>query len=107
MEFPTILYRKPGPFPGPGMTYNTIGANDVEQAEKLMAEGWKATFAELLEAKAVELVTPATQEPADEDAPPTREEIEAKAVELGIKFDKKMSDEKIIEKIAEALQAKG
>ncbi len=49
MEFPTIFYRKPGPYAGPGMTYDTIGVTDSAQAVALIDQGWKATFAELLE----------------------------------------------------------
>jgi hypothetical protein len=39
----------------------------------------------------------------DDNAPPTREELEAKATELGIKFDGRYSDKKIAQMIDEAL----
>ena len=38
------------------------------------------------------------------DSPPTREELEAKATELGIKVDKRWSDKTLGEKIAAALE---
>lgn len=40
----------------------------------------------------------------EENAPPTREELEAKATELGIKFDKRTTDKRLLDKIAEALK---
>ena len=40
----------------------------------------------------------------DESAPPTREELEEKANELGIKFDGRTTDRKLLEKIEEALR---
>lgn len=38
-----------------------------------------------------------------DDAPPTREELEQKATELGIKFDGRTTDKKLAAKIAEAV----
>lgn len=52
MEFPTIFYRTHGPYAGPGMTYDTIGVTDSAQAVELIDKGWKASFAELIEATA-------------------------------------------------------
>ena len=43
----------------------------------------------------------------DEDAPPTREELEAKATELGIPFNGRTSDKKLSGLIATALQQGG
>lgn len=40
-----------------------------------------------------------------DDSPPTREELETKAKELGIKFDGRTGDAKLAAKIAEALKA--
>ena len=40
----------------------------------------------------------------DENAPPTREELEQKANELGIKFDGRTTDRKLLEKIEEVLR---
>jgi hypothetical protein len=41
--------------------------------------------------------------PAD-DAPPTRAELEAKAAEMGLKFDGRTSDRKLAQAIADALK---
>jgi hypothetical protein len=43
----------------------------------------------------------------DENAPPTREELEAKATELGIPFNGRTSDKKLSGLIATALQQGG
>ena len=51
--------------------------------------------------KPVEAVVP------DENAPPTREELEAKATELGIPFNGRTSDKKLSGLIATALQQGG
>ena len=39
----------------------------------------------------------------DDNAPPTRIELVAKATELGLKFSKRTSDEKLLDMITEAL----
>ena len=54
--------------------------------------------------KAVEPVEAAVP---DENAPPTREELEAKATELGIPFNGRTSDKKLSGLIATALQQGG
>lgn len=55
-------------------------------------------------AKAAEPVEAAVP---DENAPPTREELEAKATELGIPFNGRTSDKKLSGLIATALQQGG
>ena len=55
-------------------------------------------------AKAAEPVEAAV---LDENAPPTREELEAKATELGIPFNGRTSDKKLSGLIATALQQGG
>ena len=52
------------------------------------------------QAAAVAVVEPAS---VDLDASVTREELEAKATELGLKFDGRTSDKKLLERIDEAL----
>jgi len=57
--------------------------------------------AKIKAAEPVEAVVP------DENAPPTREELEAKATELGIPFNGRTSDKKLSGLIATALQQGG
>lgn len=107
MDFPTIFYRSPGPNQGNGHTWDSIGVPDAASAVDLLAKGWVATYAELVEPKIESKATePEPEQIASDDLPPTREEIEAKATELGLKFDGRTSDAKLLERIDEALKAK-
>jgi hypothetical protein len=108
-DFPTILYRTPGPFKKPrGGTYATIGCEDKEAFDALIAKGWSASYEEALiasqplkpKAKEVEKA----EEPIDEVSAPTREELEAKAEELNVSYDGRTSDKKLAERIAKALE---
>lgn len=104
MSYPTIYYKTPGPYQGNGCTYGTIGVENEDQAKQLRAQGWFATYPEATEKKAA---SPAPEVPAsDDNAPPTREELEKKAEELGIKFDGRTSDEKLAKKIEDAIGGK-
>ncbi len=60
-----------------------------EQAEKAASEAAKV------------VIEPVVTE--NDDAMPTREELETKAIELGLKFDGRTSDKKLTKLIAEAL----
>ena len=110
-----IVYRCPGPHWGPpGTTYDSRGVADQDELAAHLEQGWHSTLAQaaaaflnppvpVLEASAEpvvgEIVTPA------DDAPPTREEMEAKARELGVKFDGRTSDARLLAKIDDALGA--
>ena len=110
-DFPTIVYRCPGPNWGPpGTTYNSIGVADQSAFDKALGEGYFATLPEAAEA----YLTPAPVRvvaavPIDEtfpdEAPPTRDEMLTKAAEIGIAVDKRWSDKTLAAKIIEALQA--
>ena len=99
--FPTLVYRCPGEHFGlNGKTYKYAQAVDSAAFDALLADGWKATLPE-----ACGLVSaPVEIEPeADLLAPPTRAELEAKATELGLKFDGRTRDGKMSAMIADAL----
>jgi len=74
---------------------------------KRVAEGWCTSKADALAPKPSVSVA-AADAPAldvsDDNAPPTRDEMERKAVELGIKVDKRWSDKTLAERIDEALK---
>jgi hypothetical protein len=61
----------------------------------------------LREQAAAQAAAPIEAEVPDEDAPPTRAELEAKATELGIPFNGRTSDKKLSGLIATALQQGG
>jgi hypothetical protein len=115
--FPKMLYR----FPAQARdsvalqdgAYDVLQvASDTEQADRI-ADGWfeapadaKAAFVERL--AATEAAAKAGAEAAALAASnqgPTREELEAKATELGLKFDGRTSDKKLSEAILEKLKA--
>lgn len=104
-KFPTILYRVPGRIRKPrGGTYSYIGAADQAAYDKLIATGW---FPSYEEAKGGKLAG-AYAEPVDavdELSAPTRDELEQKARELGVSFNRRTSDATLAERIAAALEA--
>lgn len=102
LSFPTILYKVPGPHSGPGFTYAYAGASDQKTYDALKAQGWHDSLPEAVSPPAVEPTAPEVASPAD-DAPPTRAELEAKANELGVKFDGRTSDALLLTRINAAL----
>jgi hypothetical protein len=118
MDYPALVYRCPGAHFGPdGTTYDSLGVRDDEQLRAALADGWAESLV-----KAVEIYLGASDEfvanpvpdvdaaeaeeikEGDEGSPPTREELEEKANELGIKFDGRTTDRKLLEKIEEVLR---
>ena len=107
-DFPTIMYRVPGPHRKPrGGTYAYRGADDQEAFDALLAKGWFPSYDEAVAGKVagkapkdVALV----EEAIDDESAPTRDELETKAKELGISFNARTSDKKLAERIAEALE---
>jgi len=100
MEFPALVYKAEGKYIRPHGTYDFVGVNDQQELEQKLGEGWFDSLQAAIEGEAEK----DTSEPVlDDDAPPTREELETKATELGIKFDGRYSDKKIAQMIDEAL----
>lgn len=91
----TMLYKFPGPHEIHGGRFDYTVVPD-EQIEQALAEGWHLT---------TDAAKAAEEAPQEESAAPTRAELEAKATELGIKFDGRTSDKTLGEKIAAALKA--
>lgn len=101
-DFPTIVYRSPGPHHGEyGRTYESKGVADADALKAALAAGWHRSVPEACRPSSPP-VAPA-EGPAD-DAPPTRAELEAKAAEMGLKFDGRTSDRKLAQAIADALK---
>lgn len=98
MSFPTLVYKSPGNHFGPdGSTYNYAGVNDQAELDKRLKEGWSLTLLGAIGCKLDE------SDESDDDSTPTREELEAKATELGLKFDGRTSDAGLLKKIDAAL----
>lgn len=100
--FPTFAYKTPGPHRDPvtKKTYDFAPAADEKQLAQLIEKGWYATKEEALTPKSVEIV----QALQKDDLPPTRAEIEQMARDLGIKFDGRTSDKKLLKMIDDELE---
>ena len=107
-DFPTIMYRVPGPFKKPrGGTYGTRGAADQEAFDELTAKGWFPSYEAALGGKKAAKVIEAAEafeDAIDEVSDPTRDELESKAKELGVSFNARTSDKKLAERFAAALE---
>lgn len=136
MNFPSLVYRCPGPHRKPGQgTYAYAQVKTQEELEAKLASGWFTTFAEAKEAagevapskkpskksgrrlkpsrpldgvnrRLLPKPTEQTQEAVEEakdDQPATRDELEAKATELGITFTDKTTDAKLLKLITKHL----
>lgn len=114
-DFPTIVYRCPGPHWGPPhTTYESIGVADQDAFDKALSKGYFATLPEAVEAylkpaPAPEPVRVVAAVPVDEEfpdeAPPTRDEMLAKAAEIGLTVDRRWNDKTLAAKIIEKLVA--
>lgn len=96
MKNATMLYKVPGAHQTNGnvtFDYVIVDADVPGEIEKAEAAGWRKS---LPEAQAFT---------GDFEGAPTREELEQKATELGLKFDGRTSDKRLAALIAEALAA--
>ncbi len=106
MIFPTIVYKDGGPHQRPGGTYSYVGAQDNAAFDRLIGEGWFPSLTEALAGKVVAEPGSGREskpEIEEDNSPPTREEIEKKAKELGIKVHHKHTDQTLLGKIKEKL----
>lgn len=90
MIFPTIVYKCPGNHQCHGGTYDLLGIADDVELSMALHNGWFKSLPEAVSGEA--------EDPAD-SAPPTRKELEDKASELGLKFDGRTTDRRLIEMI--------
>lgn len=81
----------------------THGVNKRQLARVLKDKPWERLPKPAKPAEVVPVVEPVAEVPAD-DAPPTRAEIEEQATLLGIKFDGRTSDKRLLDRIAEAMK---
>ena len=96
-QFPTLVYKGKGPHSRAGGTYDYAAANDQEDLDAKLADGWFTTLPEAIDAH---------DKPAavkSDNAPATRAELETKAKELGIQFGKKTNDAELSASITKAL----
>ncbi|MGD2065746.1 MAG: hypothetical protein PVI43_01070 [Candidatus Bathyarchaeota archaeon] len=87
MKFPTMVYRCPGRHnAGNKQTYDFKGVKTQKEFDDLTSNGWYPTLRE-------------AKHPPDENA---REELEAMAKELGVKFNARTSDKVLLERVKKA-----
>ena len=85
-----IVYKVPGNNAGPnGKTYDWKPVKSEDEFLEALDNGWFDTLEEAVSGKANKM--PPTQE-----NPPTREEMNAKAKELGIDYTKNISDKTLL-----------
>ena len=116
-----IVYKVPGKNAGPpGKTYDWMPVRSKEEFEQATKNGWFNTLEEAVNGKANEQerarnndgeyvgddpATPFKDEAYVDVSAPTREEMEAKAKEVGIEFKEKLSDKKLLKLIDKKLSA--
>lgn len=96
-QFPTLVYKGKGPHSRAGGTYDFAAAGNQEALDAKLADGWFTTLPEAIDAHDKPVVK------SDDNAPPTRKELETKAKELGIQFGKKTTDAELGASITKAL----
>lgn len=104
-DFPRMIYQAGGTEEIHGGHFATLIVDDQDALDAALAEGWSLTTDEARAPKA-EAAPQTSPPPADDNAPPTRAELEAKATELGIEFSPRIGDAKLAERIDAALAAK-
>jgi hypothetical protein len=95
-DFPRMIYKAGGPHEFNEGRFDYIIVGDEEELARELAAGWRLTTADAL--------APRIDPVPNDDAPPTRAELESKAHELHIKFDGRTNDEKLAGKIAAKLK---
>lgn len=97
-EFPRMVFKVGDQEEMHGGRFDYLIANDQDELDDLLADGWHLTTDEAKDAN-----KPKTVEPAQsDDATTTRNEIEAEAKALGVSFDGRTTNAKLVAKIDEA-----
>lgn len=97
--FPTLVYQCPGIHQCAGGTYGYRQVKNPKELADAFDAGWFATLPEAIDGKHAQAESLAPDESA-----PTREELERKAGELGIKFDGRTGDKRLTALIEEQLK---
>lgn len=119
MRLPVLVFKMPGTVTHPKGLHKFAQARTQEDLDRYLADGWYLTIDEAAEVMSEINLTPHRRgkkviikrqekpigivESDDDILTATRAEMELKAEELGIKFDGRTSDKKLLERIEEAL----
>lgn len=93
-QYPKMLYKTGGTEEMHGGKFATLIVEHADDEESALAAGWCTSTC----AARAKMAAPT---PVD-DAPPTRDELEAEAARLGLKYDGRISDKKLAALIATA-----
>ena len=96
-----MLYKHPGQHALHGDMFDYVIVDELE-VDKFLNVGWSMTTTEALNLNVIDADIIEDINTKDTH-PPTRDELEAKATELGIKFRSNTKDETLSKKIDEAL----
>ena len=96
MDYPRTLYR----ISLDSSIYPALLVHNETEHSAARAVGWRDSIPEAIADAESELDTAVEM---DDLSPPTREEMESKARELGISFNKRTSDDKLLWRIEQAL----
>ena len=96
MDYPRTLYRACLE----SSKYPALLVHNETEHRAARAVGWRDSIPEAIADAESELDTAVEM---DDLSPPTREEMESKARELGISFNKRTSDDKLLWRIEQAL----
>lgn len=123
MEYPTFVYRCPGPHWGPQWTtYDTRDVLNDEDMAAALADNWCENLHRAAEqyiaarneaaaaSAAKTMAALAKPEPAAEavdDAPPTRAEMLEQAERIGLKVDGRWSDARLLDAIVAKMKEQG
>lgn len=108
MSFDKVgVYKVPGPhFGPPGLTYDCKGV-EQDDLQSALDEGWHLSLqdaiAEFLAGDDVAHQGEDGDIPLDDQAPPSRDEMEQQAQVLGLKVDRRWSDVTLLKKIENAM----
>ena len=101
MNYPRNVYKSPGSHSCQGGSFNLMSVSDDEEHEIAIIDGWFDSVTDSIEGK--KYAHAASPVAVEDDAPPTRDEMLAKAKELGIKVDGRWSDERLMSEIEQKL----
>lgn len=96
MNFPNFVYRVPGNHQCNGGTYDFKSVHDEDELLEAIQAGWKFSIVDALEDVEYEIGE-------EDNSPPSRDELEEKARELGLKFDGRTSDRKLLEMVNQSV----
>ena len=104
-QYPMLVYRVPGQHQCKGGTYKYASVNNDDELRNMIGIGWFPSLGEAINGRLVKEPTKLESIPND-DAPPSRQEIEAKLQELGIEYNPKLNNSQLLKKIDKALKGK-